>query len=221
MAIYPSKKKTPITSITPSNISPVSISAGTNYTPSESGKVVRSVQVVGPDDTNPPLLYRIDAPQNGPLYMVGSNQYTGGYLIATKNLSINYGIIAVPKASLPTNFYSRKTFEYQFESFPRSGVNRELFTKLTIKNFAIKEIPPYKIYVQYPVTVSAGEYIERPPIITITNYRVTGDPNRPFALSFEVLPADHEEYQSVGGTFIEEFLNDLTINCYYTDFSSF
>lgn len=221
MAIYPSKKKTPITTITPSNISPVNISAGTNYTPSESGKVVKSVQVVSPDDTNPPLLYRIDAPQNGPLYRVGSNQYTGGYLIATKDLPINYGTIAVPRASLPTNIYSYKTFEYQFGPFPRSGVTRDFYTKLTIKNFAIKEIPDYKIYIQPSTTVSAGEYIEHPPIITIINYRATGDPNRPFALSFEVFPADHEEYQSGGGTTITEFLNDLPIACYYTDFSSF
>ncbi len=208
MAIYPSKKKTPITSITPSNISPVSISAGTNYTPSESGSVIGGYADVQPSDTNPPLLYK--RAEDRPWYRIGNN----GYLIATKNLPINYGTITVPIASLPTNISGYKTFEYQFDGFPRSGVASDFYTKLTIKNFAIKEIPLYKVHLD---AISAGEYTDYPPTISITNYAPTGDLRKPFSLSFRVV-ANGGEY---GNRTIVEFLDDLTINCYYTDFSSF
>ena len=207
MAIYPSKKKTPITSITPSNISPVSISAGTNYTPSESGSVIVGYADVQPSDTNPPLLYK--RAENRPWYRIGNN----GYLIATKDLPINYGTITVPKASLPTNIDSYRTFEYQFNGFPRSGVTSDFFTKLTIKNFAIKEIPPYRVYLD---AISEGDFTDVSPTISITNYTATGNPSRPFSLSFRV-DAQGSEY----GREILEFLDDLIINCYYTDFSSF
>lgn len=209
MAIYPSKKKTPITSITPSNISPVSISAGTNYTPTTSGSVIGGYADVQPNDTNPPLLYK--RAEDRPWYRIGNN----GYLIATKDLPINYGTITVPKASLPTNISSYKTFDYQFAGFPRSGVtSSDFFTKLTIKNFAIKEIPPYIIKLH---AISEGDYSDVSPTISITNYAATGNPSKPFSLSFRV-EANSGEY---GNKTIVEFLDNLIINCYYTDFSNF